>query len=147
MKELRQVKLDLAELEYAFDNASWTMSYFLDIETGEVVVIPVDDMDDEDRELAQRIDEDLNTRYLPVPHPLPRDGYMDMENFIEDLDDQQIARHLAKAIGGRGAFRCFKDILSLYPEEEKKWFEYKSACLRKRVKEWLESEGITPIPT
>jgi hypothetical protein len=36
---MRKLQVDLDELMFAFDNASWEMSYYLDLETGQVVTI------------------------------------------------------------------------------------------------------------
>ena len=35
----RRLRVDLSELEVAFDDASWERSYYLDLETGQVVWI------------------------------------------------------------------------------------------------------------
>ena len=47
---MRQLKIDLSELEMAFDSGSELISYYLDIETGEVISIS-----DEERGLLERI--------------------------------------------------------------------------------------------
>lgn len=98
-------------------------------------------------EEALRVEKDLGGRYLALPHPDSREAYTDLEEFIATLKDGRLANHLSAAIRGRGAFRRFKDVLLDYPEEEKRWFEFKSARLQNRVKEWLESEDIIAIPT
>ncbi len=38
----RKLKINLSELEFAFENASWEMAYFLDLETGEVIMMQDD---------------------------------------------------------------------------------------------------------
>ena len=48
-------------------------------------------------------------RWLWVHCEGPRPGYRDMEWFISDIDDPEIADRLEIAISGRGAFRRFKD--------------------------------------
>ncbi len=47
---MRQLKIDLSELELAFDNGSEMISYYLDLETGEVISIS-----DEERGLLESI--------------------------------------------------------------------------------------------
>jgi hypothetical protein len=36
---MRKLQVDLAELTYAFEDASWMANYYLDLETGQVVMI------------------------------------------------------------------------------------------------------------
>jgi hypothetical protein len=47
---MRQLKIDLSELELAFDSGSQMISYYLDLETGEVISVS-----DEERGLLERI--------------------------------------------------------------------------------------------
>ena len=47
---MRQLKIDLSELELAFDSGSEMISFYLDLETGEVISIS-----DEERGLMVRI--------------------------------------------------------------------------------------------
>jgi uncharacterized protein UPF0158 len=51
---MRRVKVDLPELEIAFENASWQVSYYLDLDSGEVLHIS-----DETRHML----DDLNEMY------------------------------------------------------------------------------------
>lgn len=45
----RKLKIDMADLETAFDNSSWALSYYLDLETGDVPLVT----DDARRDLEQ----------------------------------------------------------------------------------------------
>jgi hypothetical protein len=69
-----------------------------------------------------------------------------MERFVETVTDARLQDHLWRAIGGRGAFRYFKDVLSDYPRERERWFAFRDAWARERVLGWLESEDIEPDP-
>ncbi len=177
-KTIRKLKVDLAELEGAFEDASWMASYFLDLETGQVVRIT----DEIRRELERIYEENYNPeeeqpialadilqeydlpewekaalleadqvetgyleRYIRVPEADSHEGYRDMEAFIFTVQDQRLQDQLWRAIGGRGAFRYFKDVLAAHPRERERWFEFKDARVRQRVLDWLESEGIEPI--
>jgi hypothetical protein len=48
------------------------------------------------------------------------------------------------ALDGKGAFRRFKNVISDYPEEEKRWFAFKDKRMREEVIEWLNDLGIEP---
>ena len=49
----RRLKVDLSELEAAFDDTSWERSYYLDLETGKTVMVT-----DETRQQLERIYEE-----------------------------------------------------------------------------------------
>jgi hypothetical protein len=54
-REMRKLAIDLADLDVALDNASWETSFYLDLETGQVLMVT----DEISRELAA-IDEELD---------------------------------------------------------------------------------------
>jgi len=68
-----------------------------------------------------------------------------MEAFIETVASPHLQELLEVAINGRGAFGRFKDVLVRYPDERERWFAFKDARMRERVREWLMDEGIEPI--
>jgi hypothetical protein len=174
----RKLAVDLSELEYAFEDASWEASRYLDLETGQVVTItgevrremedlyeesdeqasgePVDfaelvrqsDLPEWEKDAvieADRVERGYGSRYIGVPEADPHEGYRDMEDFITTIKDERLQDRLWRAIRGRGAFRRFKDVLAEHFHDEQRWFEYKDARLRRRVLDWLESQGIEPV--
>ncbi|MBI5030122.1 MAG: hypothetical protein HZB51_06310 [Chloroflexi bacterium] len=170
---MRKLKVDLGELETAFDNAFPERRYFLDLETGKVVLITDDtnreledlyaelpedantaeaiqqremqDWEKEDLLLADQVETGYGTRYIRVESLDPHAGYRDMEDFIATVQDQRLRDYLRRAISGRGAFRHFKDVLDENWHERERWFEFKDAQVRQRVLDWLAGEGIEPI--
>ncbi len=94
---------------------------------------------------ADRVEEGFGTRYIEVPEADSGEGYRDMEDFIDTVQDRRLQNHLWGAIRGRGAFRRFKDVLLNHPAEQERWFAFRDARLRQRVIEWLEEEEIEPI--
>jgi hypothetical protein len=83
-------------------------------------------------------------RWLHVPALGSRAGYRDMELFIEGLGDALLGDRLRSAVGGRGAFRRFKDILAC---DERAWRRYHRFCderQRGRARAWLAEEGYCP---
>ena len=65
-----------------------------------------------------------------------------MEAFIATVRNQRLQECLERAIGGRGAFRYFKDVLLDYPAERERWFQFKQDRLHLRMFDWLEAYGI-----
>jgi hypothetical protein len=174
----RKLAVDLSELEYAFEDASWEAIRYLDLETGQVITVTgetrrqVEDLYEEGDEQengepidfaelvrrsdlpewekdtvieADQVERGCGSRYIGVPEADPHEGYRDMEDFIATIKDERLQDRLWRAIQGRGAFRRFKDVLAEHFHEEQRWFEYKDACLRRRVLNWLESQGIEPV--
>jgi hypothetical protein len=175
---MKKLQVDLAELALAFEDAMGERSYYLDLETGQVVWISqetrselegiyeeVYDPDSEESvDLAQvlegydiadwqkeemleadRVDRLFGSRYIAVPEADSHEGYRDMERFILTVQDERLQDRLWQAIQCRGAFRRFKDVLTGYYREEKRWYAFQGDQITERVLEWLESEGIEPI--
>jgi len=141
-----KVAADLGEICWAFEDASLESRYYLDLKTGEVIFVS-DFMDTEE---IEEIEEELSAgfeRYIKIQKMPPREGYEDMKDFIETVQDENLKEKLYIAIDGRGAFRRFKNVLLSYPEERERWFKFKDARVRERVKEWLDAEGIEIIDT
>ncbi len=140
----RKLKIDFSELELAFDNASWEAEYYLDAETGEIILIG--SMIGQQEALTQQIEDISNrSRYLQIPQAKPRDGFQDMVMFIDTVQDAQLQKLLSVAIDGKGAFRRFKNILPDYPQERDRWFRFQEDRARQRILNWLDAEDIEVI--
>jgi len=142
MEGKKTLKIDLDELCSAMENSSYEHNYYLDLKTGEIVLIS-DYMDDEETEkLKARIEEDYD-RYERIPRAESYEGYDDIEDFITTVEDEHLAELLEVAINGKGAFRRFKDVLAGYPEERERWFRFRDDRLMERVLEWLDDIGVS----
>ena len=89
----------------------------------------------------QPIDSD---RFVEIPTADSREGYRDMEDFVETVEDDRVAKLLQFALDGPRPFRRFKDALYSYPTEQQRWYSFKAARLRERVVEWLALYDIEP---
>jgi hypothetical protein len=175
---MRQLKIDLSEFELAIDSGSEMISYFLDLETGEVICVSdeergwldsinesyydhqsetvdwesaleqehVPDWQREQLQNADRVEAGLGDRFISIPSEDSHEGYRDMEAFITTVRNRLLQERLVRAIGARGAFRYFKDVLLDYPTERERWFQFKQERLQQRILDWLEAYGITPLP-
>lgn len=139
----RKVPIDLKDLCVAFEHCTVESRDYLDLKTSKIITVSDADrfIDSEERESLDKI-EDLGERYIPIPYVSSEEGYEDMQDFVETIKDTTLKEKLYIAIDGSGAFRRFKDVLIDYPEERKRWFEFKDARMMERVKEWLEDEGL-----
>jgi Mn-dependent DtxR family transcriptional regulator len=155
---MRQLKIDWMELEAAFEMSSWEMHHYLDLETGDVLVVtdeatryveepPDGELSEWMQEMvkvARQVESGYGTRYIGIPEADSHEGYRDMEHFISTVRDDRLRDQLWRAIQGRGAFRYFKDVLSEFPAERERWFAFKDRRLHDRISWWLESEDIEP---
>jgi hypothetical protein len=144
MSGIIQVSVNLQEICAAFEDSSDDHRYYLDLETGEIIVDFLDSTERE--ELDEMVDEDSQERYRYLPIAESHEGYEDMKEFIETVKGTHLKEKLYIAISGRGAFRRFKDVLNFYPKDRERWFKFKDEKLMERVNEWLEEEGIEIIP-
>jgi len=140
----RKVRVDLQELRFALEDASYEHRYFLDTETGEVIFASEMFDDEETQRQLTEIDEAEPGRYLQVPRADSREGYDDMQDFIATVSDERLHELLDVAIQGRGAFRRFKDVLAHHPAEQQRWFDFQATRLEARAREWLAEEGCEP---
>jgi hypothetical protein len=174
---VRELKVNLKDLTDAFDNGFAEVAYYLDLETGEVVMVT-----EESRQLLEELSgaEQAETleaaleairsadipqwemdvvcaaavvewedddRFLKIPRVESWEGYQDMADFIETVSDAHVQEILEVAIQGKGAFRRFKDTLERYPKEREHWFEFLDARSKERVLNWLREEEIQPLET
>lgn len=129
-------RVDLDELCSALEDNSPDHEWFLDPVSGELEFRSAyfdgasDDWDPDERGLV-RVD--------PIG---PNEAYGDMEDFVERVGEHRPRELLERVIGGRGAFRRFKDTLLEFPELRDAWFRFHDARMRRRAIVWLRDEGL-----
>lgn len=139
---MRKVKVRLDELMDAFDNCRIGFEYWLDLQTGELILVGEEIMTtDEIEKIMEQIEEEPE-RYLPIPEREHHESYQEMVEFAETVKDELLKEKLFIALDGRGAFRRFKNVPYNYPEERERWFSFKEQILRRRVQEWLEENDL-----
>lgn len=134
---LRPLSVDLEELAMVLEGDPVNGGGRIDLATGEVWPEAAIESGDVDVEAEH---------WLPVDCQGSRSGYRDMEWFIEDVDDPDIADRLRTAIGGRGAFRRFKDTVAHWPDLMTRWYAFSEDRQRGRARAWLAGEGFAAIP-
>ena len=143
---LRPLPVDLEELSMILEGDAVEGGGRIDLATGEVWPQAALDYAEEIGEETEEQDDDPE-RWLWVDSEGSRDGYRDMEWFIEHVDDPGIADRLSIAITGRGAFRRFKDTLSRWPDLMTRWHAFSAERQRGRARRWLADHGYTPTPS
>ncbi len=85
-----------------------------------------------------------SSRYLSID-PEQYSYYNDMECFIWCLENDGLANQLENAIGGGGAFRRFKDILTRHPCVQEAWYDFQACRMETRMRRWVECMDIDPV--
>lgn len=94
-----------------------------------------------------RIDTDPD-RYAEVPRYTR--SYRLMADFVDTVEDDDLARLLDTALSGREAFRQFDAVLGGWPAERTRWETYRRDALSHWAATWLRSVGVEPaweLPT
>ena len=144
---MKQVPLHL--VYEAIESANEVYDQYLDTEEMKVIMLPnrfsaFAEYGEGDEELAERIEDDNDNRYLPLPSQFEIDEYRIMEDYINDLDDHVLARELAGAIRGRGAFRRFKNTL-IEEGDIQTWYDYRDQYYWKLARTWCEEHDLVII--
>ena len=139
---LRPLPVDLEELAGVLEGDPVNGGGRIDLRTGDVWPQPAIEYAEE----TEEEDDDDEERWLWVECEGSREGYRDMELFIAALEDTDQVDRLGIAIGGRGAFRRFKDQLSRWPELLERWCAFSEDRQRGRARAWLAAEGYAPAP-
>ena len=144
---MRQLKVDLADLQDALDNQFPEHHFFLDLETGAVVLVS----DETNRELEALYAELGEAAQDPdgVRAAIEQRNLPDCQKEELRVADQVEVGHGTRYIRIEPlkphADYEDKDVLDDYPRERQRWFAFKDAQARQRVLDWLAEEGIEPI--
>ena len=120
-----EVPVDFEDICGAFEFGSVDNRHYLDLQTGEIIFISDDLMDEEERgKFDEKIEQGLGERYIGIPYVSSEEGYQEMIDFIETVEDVNLKEKLYVALDGSGCFRRFKDLLFSYPKEREHWFKF-----------------------
>jgi hypothetical protein len=142
-KSKKKTPIVMEDLIVAFEDFS-SMAYvqnFLDLETGEIIRISDLEGDEEEAKAYEKIDSDPD-RYLKIDNLPSSESYRQMADFTETVKDPNLRRKLAEDLKGRGAFSRFRQTIYGYPEEQKRWFDFKDELMRKLAMDWLEENEV-----
>lgn len=141
---LRPLPVDLEELAGVLEGDPLTGGGRIDLRSGDVWPQSAIEYAQEAGDIDQ--DDIDEQRWLPVKCEGSRAGYRDMELFLSAVEDPDQGDRLSIAIGGRGAFRRFKDVLPRWPDLLERWYAFSDDRPRGRARAWLAAEGYTPAP-
>ena len=126
-------------LIFAWQNDSSDKDYYLDTQTGSVVLIERDleDLDD----LRDEIE--LNSgRFLYIPKTSQSKLEMDLSDFVCTVGDPKLQNLLIVALDSASKISNCAALLARYPDELKRWQETQLAIARDHVRKWLAAHDI-----
>ena len=135
-----KTQIDLHEFVFALEWHSEETASYLDMETGQIVVVS-DLLDDEGQQSQDEIEEN-SERYRYIEPIDSNESFRIMARFVDSLPEGEAQRLLAKSLQRRSPFRNFKDDLYEFPDVQKQWYKFHNEQLVQMAREWLEAEEI-----
>jgi hypothetical protein len=134
-----KLTIDLEYLLFAWQDEAPQSAYYLDTETGSVVLIQrdLDEVDELRREIEVGGD-----RFVYLPKPDREQIELDLGDFIYTSSDAKLKAMLEVALESRDKIGTCKTLLSRYPEELKRWQEWRRKASLERVKKWLAAHDL-----
>ncbi len=124
--------VDLDNLTDAFEDASPVMPYFLDRETGEILLVAdaLGFIDAERQRLAMKKE---RKRYIPIP-PLSI-GWREevMETYLDRIEDEKLAERLEMALELPEPGKAWNNIVG----EDANWIAFLQTQTRAHAEAWL----------
>lgn len=120
----KRVPVNWDDLEMALTSNQGEWTCYLDLETGEVRMVPV------------------NRRLIHVDPLGSKVEYRWMAEFTGTVRDARLRDRLEVALDGRGAFRRFKNVLLDFPGQRERWFAFRDERLHAAARDWLGELGI-----
>lgn len=137
-----KLEIDFEYLVFAWQDDSPDTAYYLDSDTGSVVLVQ-QDLDDLD-ELRQDIELQPN-RYLYVPKQDPLQPELDLQDYIYTVTDADLKSQLTVASESRDKFGSCKQILKQNPDELARWEKWQTDAVRERVRKWLAAHNLQAV--
>jgi len=154
MANKAKIKDIIEEMEMQIDG----YRSFINTRTGEVISVSEDDLRDaEDEkpinnlhdwqivnlEIANEIVENFED-YKELPTKYEINEYEIIEDFCLTIHDEKIQRMLLISIGGKGAFRRFKDMIKEL-EVEMDWYKYRDNRYKELAIGWCQNNKVEYI--
>lgn len=132
------ITIKLSDIIDELDMMSSEMQSYLNIKTGEIVTISDYLGSQED---ADNIEENPYD-FVLLPTQFDINEYSIMEDFIDEIDNEEIKYKLYESIRGKGAFRRFKNTI-YYLNLKNQWYDFRVKSLKKIATEWCEENDIS----
>lgn len=123
------MKVKFSAVMDAIELASDDIRYYYNVDTQEVISVALYD-DDNDIEMQ-------HDHYISLPSKYDINDYQIMEDFIQNLPDEQQSNQLAYAIHGRGAFRSFRNLIDELNLTQQ-WYDFRTEAYEQIARQWCQ---------
>lgn len=132
---MKELNIDLDYLVLAWEDESEENAYYLDIETGAVLIVRQDLLDRDD--LTDEIEKNCE-RYLYIPRPSSMELREDLSDFVANIEDNHLRTLMEVAMESPNVLFACKKVLSQNQEELFGWEKFREGRVRMRVRQWLQ---------
>ncbi|MBA7669319.1 hypothetical protein ES703_77449 [subsurface metagenome] len=119
MKYEKKIFINIDDICDAMEDHSFDINYYLNLETGEVIIKITSDVDLFDSEAEEDIEYDLSC-LQSIPSIDSSEAYRNMEDFVENVKDLKVKRKLINALNDHKPFRRFDSLDIKYRIIERK---------------------------
>lgn len=137
--ETRKIEVNISDILNFAELQSPEANNYLDLRSGEVIIISDYDVDNE--KLLDTMEEHPD-RYELIPPLTSSESYEWMEGFILTVKDDKLNRKLVEAVRKPQPFRRFREVIAGNLDEEMRWFDYRDRSLKKKIRDWLLLLGV-----
>lgn len=130
----------VSRLIMALESQAECGEFFLDKNSGEIILIS-DYTDDDADAKRQQLDEEPD-RFLYIQPIASHVGWGIMDDFVQSLKNRDAQEVLERALNGRKSFRSFKDELLRFPDIREQWFAHHTSRMTEIARDWLEDNSI-----
>ncbi len=137
-----ELQLDMNELAFAWEDPNSHTHYYLDSETGSIIMVQ-QDLDDIS-EIREEIELQPN-RYLFIPKPKDNQLELDLSDFCFTITDAKLKSILEMAMEAPNKYAAVRSVLQKADGQWERWEDWKKQSARQRALRWLEAHGIKAI--
>jgi hypothetical protein len=136
----RTLFVAMDDIADAIDTHQEETQFYLDTETGEVVLWMDPEYTDQDPGFQPE-----DPRFAEIPHSDSHEDHRAMAAFAATLDDDPDVRaELERALAGKGPFAAFRQVLASHPDLKSAWERPKRDRRVAEAVAWLHGLGIEP---
>ncbi len=139
---MKELQIDMAQLAYAWEDPSSDSHYYLDLDTGSIVLVRPD-LEDAG-ELREEIELE-SERYVFIPKPKENQIDLDLSDFVFTIKDSKLKVLIELAMEAPNKFAAIRSVLEKVPDEWQRWQNWKRESGRQRALRWLEAQNIKAI--
>jgi len=134
----KQIRIDFYDLLWRLKDHTNTYSHYLNLLTGEIERMDTNALG----AVRENIFKFARYPWRKIPPLSSRDAYSVMEEFIKQIDNEEIKAQLENSILGPKPFKSFKMVVQEFPEMNERWVKSENEFYLNKSREWLDSIGL-----